>query len=111
MTTQDHATIDLVGFDRRTDTVLLVMVEPRSWGSQGLLLPDIQEKVNTYLVYVMDGQLVADYPIAAGKQVRFELRCSEPPDEREKEFLEIVRRKHLDPLGISFEWKEITSDA
>ena len=109
MTTSQHDTVDFVAYDPQTNTVILVLVEDRPWGEQGELLPDLQAKFNTYLSYTLDGQLVADYPIADGKQVRFELRSLFPPGQREKEFLDIVNRQHLRPVSIDFERLPIES--
>ena len=107
MTVEQRDLIDFVGLNEASDTVLLVMVEWREWGESGILLPDLENKLNTYFTYVAEGQLVKDYPCAVRKTVRFELRTVFPPGFREKEFLEIVRRQHLDPAGIEFTWRII----
>jgi hypothetical protein len=39
------------------------------------------------------------------------LRCSQPPGDRELEFLRIVAAKHLEPAGIHFRWKLIGDKA
>jgi hypothetical protein len=107
VTTRDHQTIDLVAHHEATDTVLLVMVEDRPWGNRGALLPDLEEKLNTYLSYALDGGLAEDYPDYVGKPIRIELRALHPPGEREEEFLEIVRERHLSPVGIALRWSLI----
>jgi len=83
------------------------MVEPRDWGDRGLLLPDLQEKFNSYLSYIIEGQLESDYPEVAGLPVEIELRSSPPPGERELGFLNIVTKQHLEPANIGFSWKLI----
>jgi len=87
------------------------MVEAREWGDQGRLLPDLQEKFNTYLTYVTERQLASDYPQVAGLPVEIELRCSTPPGEREAEFLRIVAKQYLEPARIGFSWKVIKTAA
>ena len=63
MSTQRHSIIDVVTHDPKSDRALLAMTETRSWlvGAPKLLF-DIQEKLNTYIAYVAQGQLARDYP-------------------------------------------------
>jgi len=51
MTISTPGTIDFVAHDPSRDEALLVMVEDRSWGDAGALLPDLQAKLNLYLDY------------------------------------------------------------
>lgn len=60
MTVENTRVIDFVAHDPADDSVLLVMVEERSWGDRGSLLRDLQEKLNTYLDYAVEGWLVVD---------------------------------------------------
>jgi hypothetical protein len=99
---QKHQQIDFVAHDPKSDRVVLSMVETRSWGEHGALLPDFQEKLNTYLGYVLGGQLTKDYPAMKGKKIKFLLQTKFPLGEREEELIEIVKKKYLDPRDI--EW-------
>jgi hypothetical protein len=103
MTTRDHDTIDFVTYDHAGDRMTLVLVENRPWGVRGENLSDLQEKLNTYLIYVIDGQLVNDFPMAQGKRVSFQLRTAVALGDREMEFLQIVENAHLRPAGIDLE--------
>jgi len=74
----DTNTIDLVA--READgTVLLVMVEERPWGSDPHQSSQLQEKINLYVGYVLDGSLARQYPETTGKPVRIRLDCAEMP--------------------------------
>jgi hypothetical protein len=97
---QKHQQIDVVSHDPKTDRVVLSLVETRSWGEHGALLPDLQEKVNAYLNYVEGGQLWRDYPAMKGKKVAFRLHSQFPPTPRECDFVDIVKRKYLDSLDV-----------
>ena len=79
------------------------MVEHREWGDKGELLPDLQAKLNTYLAFVVDGQLEQRYPALKGKRVRFRLHSQQPPGERERQFIQIVRKQDLAPRGIQWQ--------
>jgi len=83
MSTEQHSVVNIVAHDPKSDRALPAMTETRSWseGSKKLLF-DIQEKLNTYIGYVAQGQLTRDYPQLSAKKVEFRLICSErPPDE------------------------------
>ena len=105
MPVQDTSVIDLVVHDPKTDSVILCMVEVREWGDRGALLPELQQKLSTYLTYALDGQLVSDYPAMVGKPIRFELRTDFAPTQREQQFMDIVTHQHLEPEGITFRWQ------
>jgi len=107
MTVQQHEVIDFVALDPQGGAVLLVMVESREWGEGGKLLPDLQEKMNTYYSYVTEGRLHQDFPQSTGRAVRIELRSSVAPGFRELEFLRIAKAHHLDEVGIELRWKVI----
>jgi len=107
MTVEQHGAIDFVAYDPVEGVVLLVMVEYREWGEVGVLLPDLQERLNTYFLYATRGELVAHYPEFAGRPVRIELRASSAPGQRELEFLAIVQSRHLAPAGIQLAWRVI----
>ena len=104
MAVSDPEVIDLVAHDPKTDTVSLIMVEVRPWGTRGELLPALQAKIATYLTFALDGQLVELYPHLAGKPIVFELSSAEPPGQRERDFLGIVQSQYLAPDGIG--WRE-----
>jgi hypothetical protein len=74
----EHRKIDLVAHDSKSDRVILAMIEERPWGERGELLPDLQEKLNTYLGYVFGGQLAKDYPAMKDKKVSFLLQTKFP---------------------------------
>jgi hypothetical protein len=83
--------IDLITLDPRSGEVVLRIVERRPWGSDPKQLAQFDEKLNRYLAYVLDGFLVRHYPQYAGKPVRIEIACVEPPtDERVLRFFEGV---------------------
>jgi hypothetical protein len=97
---QNHHKIDVISHDPKTDRVVLSMIETRAWGEAGALLPDFQEKLNTYMGYVLGGQLAQDYPSMKDKKVTFLLQTKFPLTQREEHFVEIVKKKYLDPRDI-----------
>lgn len=60
------------------DGVVLVMIEKRRFGSV-TQLHELEEKLNRYLGYVLDGYLAQHYPEWAGRPVQIRLDCVEAP--------------------------------
>jgi hypothetical protein len=76
---QNPAVVDLVTLDKASDTVVLVMVERRPWGAPREQFKQIEEKLNRYMGYVLDGFLAEQYPQYSGKSVQIRLDCAEAP--------------------------------
>lgn len=74
----DTKTIDLIAHEA-DGTVLLVMVEDRPWASDHDQANQLQEKINLYVGYVLDGSLAQQYPETVGRPVRIRLDCVEAP--------------------------------
>jgi hypothetical protein len=83
--------VDLISPDPETDEVVLTVLEERAWGVSSTQLHELQDKLNNYLGYVLDGFLAREYPEYEGKPVRFELDCREPPRDTETGFLTAFR--------------------
>lgn len=76
---ENPAIIDLITLDPETDKVVLVMIERRPWGTDPRQLTQIEEKINRYMGYVLDGFLAEQYPQYEGKRVVLRLDCAEAP--------------------------------
>lgn len=85
--------IDQIAHDAQTDEVRLTMVERRPWDGSELQLFQLQEKLNTYLSFALDGELAEAYPALRDKRVRLRLECATPPDETVIQFLRVVREQ------------------
>jgi hypothetical protein len=94
--------IDVVAHDVKTDEVALIMHEAREWdGSDGRLF-QLQEKINAYLAFALDGEMAGAYPAFVGKAIRLQLDCATAPDVRTLGFIDVVRRQ-IAYQGIKFE--------
>jgi hypothetical protein len=82
--------IDLFGVDQKTDDVLLAMNEPRPWDGSDERLHELQEKFNTYVSFLLDGEMITAHPELVGKTARIELRCDHMPDERALGLLSLI---------------------
>jgi hypothetical protein len=70
--------VDLIRPDAASGEIVLLMLEDRPWGGEDQLY-QLEDKINRYLGYVLDGWLARQYPQYEGRPVRFELECREPP--------------------------------
>ena len=93
--------IDVVAFDANGD-VVLIMTESRPWDGSDERLYQLQEKVNAYLSFALDGEMVESYPQAAGKAFRLRLKCASEPDPRTRHFIGVIR-KQIAYQHIAFE--------
>ena len=55
------------------------MFERRPWGASPRQLTQIEEKINRYMGYVLDGFLAEHHPEHVGKEVQIRIDCAEPP--------------------------------
>lgn len=85
--------IDVVAFDAATGDVILIMTETRPWDGSDERLYQLQEKVNAYLSFALDGEMLEAYPEAAAKAFRLRLKCASPPDPRTLKFIEVIRKQ------------------
>ncbi len=59
---EDTEVIDLVTFDKKSNTLILVMIETRDWDSSSSMYSELQDKLSNYIAYVESGQLFEKYP-------------------------------------------------
>ena len=90
----EHAhVIDLVAHDAKEGAVALIMLEPRPWDGSELRLFQLQEKVNAYLSFALDGEMAEAYPQLVSLPLRLQLDCATPPDAMTVSFLSHVREQ------------------
>jgi hypothetical protein len=85
------AVIDLLTHDRESGQVELVMFEPRAWEGGEEQLFQLQEKLNAYVSFALDGEMAETYPELINHPLRVVLRCLELPPTEAVEFLAQVR--------------------
>ena len=99
----EHAhVIDLIADDTKTGEVTLIMLEERPWDGSEFRLFQLQEKINAYLSFALDGEMAEAYPQFANRKLRIQLDCVGMPDPGVVEFLSMVREQ-IGFQGINFE--------
>jgi hypothetical protein len=85
--------IDVIAEDDKTGEVTLIMLEPRPWDGSELRLFQLQEKINAYLSFALDGEMTEAYPQFEGKKLRLQLDCVGMPGNDVVGFLSMVREQ------------------
>ena len=76
---ENSKVVDLISVDPASGQVVLTMIERRPWGASDRQFEQIEEKINRYMGYALDGFLVQHYPEYEGKPVQIRLECAEEP--------------------------------
>ena len=93
--------IDLVTYDPKSGEYVLIMTEERQWDGSADRVLQLQEKINNYLSFALDGQMAREYPGSVGKPIRLQLDCIAQPDVDSGRFIELVREKlKLDAIRL-----------
>lgn len=93
--------LDAFAHDTRDDVLVLAMFETRAWDLGDRQLWQLQEKLNAYVSFILDGELKDNFPHFAGKPVRIELRTVHEPSERAMGFLGRARDQlALQEIGL-----------
>jgi hypothetical protein len=101
---ENPGVLDALGVDPATGEFVLVMFEPRPWTGGDPQLVQLQEKLNAYMSFALDGEMEEQLPQAAGKKLRITLACAEEPPATVTELLTKVREQiSLQGIGFSVE--------
>lgn len=98
---ENPRSLDALAFDGETGEAVLIMVEPRAWDGSEARLFQLQEKVNAYLSFALDGEMTDAFPHLAGKPVRLQLDCAVPPDSMTEHLIAAVR-EHIALQDMKF---------
>jgi hypothetical protein len=94
--------LDAFAHDTRANKLVLAMYEGRPWSGEDWQLFQLQEKLNAYISFVLDGELADGFPDLAGKPVEIQLRSIHEPDAKTLDLIEHVRQQ-LALQQIAFE--------
>ena len=87
----EHAhVIDIVAHDAQTGEFALIMLEQRPWDGSELQMFQLQEKLNAYLSFALDGEMAEAYPDLSKLPLRIQIDCAAMPEGAILEFLNHV---------------------
>ncbi len=72
--------LDAFAYDGRRATLVLAMYETRPWTGGEQQLFQLQEKLNAYASFILDGEMRDSFPQYADKPVEIQLRTRYEPD-------------------------------
>lgn len=93
--------IDLVTHDPARDEYKLIMIEGRPWSDAPEQLEQLGEKINNYVMFVLDEGLLRAYPETAGHPLCIQLDCVTPPTAEAQELIDLASERLRD-YGIRF---------
>lgn len=99
--------LDALVQEERTQRVVLAMFERRPWEGDGQQLWQLQEKLNAYASFLLDGEFEETHPQFAGMKTCIQLRTLHPPCPKALEFLEQARIQ-LQLMEVDLEIWEIS---
>jgi hypothetical protein len=73
--------LDAFAYDSRRDTLVLAMYETRPWDGGETQLYQLQEKLNAYASFILDGEMTESFPQYADRPVEIQLRTRHEPDD------------------------------
>jgi hypothetical protein len=74
-------TVDLVTHDPERDQFVLIIVHSGGWDGSADEEDSLLQKLNSYLHFVLDGELAQRYPQATGQKIRLQIdSASDPPN-------------------------------
>lgn len=104
---ENPGVLDAFAHDTREDKLVLAMYETRPWLGEDRQLLQLQEKLNAYLSFVLDGELADAFPQLVGKPLEIQLRTIHEPEERAWELIGRIREQ-LGFQQIKFDVVQIT---
>jgi hypothetical protein len=90
---ENPGVLDAFAHDTREDKLVLAMYERRPWAADDAQLLQLQEKLNAYLSFVLDGEMTDAFPQLAGKPVEIQLRTVHDPDARAWDLIRRIREQ------------------
>lgn len=88
MTIENAETVDLIAKDAGHGEVSLIMVEPRPWDGSEQQVDQLLAKLNNYVAFALEGELLEKMPEVEGRSLRVQLDCASPPPD---ELVETIR--------------------
>ena len=72
--------LDAFAYDGQRDMLILAMYETREWNSDEQQIFQLQEKLNAYASFILDGEMAESFPQYRDKKVEIQLRTRYRPD-------------------------------
>lgn len=77
---ENPGVLDAFAHNTAEDKLVMAMYENRPWFGEEKQLLQLEEKLNAYLSFVLDGEMTQAFPHLAGKPLEIQLRTVHEPD-------------------------------
>ncbi|WP_017327096.1 DUF6572 domain-containing protein [Synechococcus sp. PCC 7336] len=94
--------IDMAAYNPEKHEVILSIIEVRPWDGSVNQLLELQDKINSYMEFIVDGHLQKMYSNVRIDNVTIQIDCSHEPDAKTSEFLEAIRLQ-LSPYNVNID--------
>ncbi|GIQ61377.1 hypothetical protein Flavo103_45120 [Flavobacterium collinsii] len=105
MSVEDKTVIDIITTDKQGILVLTIS-DHLEWDDENEHLLLLQDKINSYLDFIENGQLAESYPDKADKTIMIQIVFKYQPNKTAEEFLAIVER-FLNEKGYAFDFYKL----
>ena len=110
MSVKDISTIDGMGIDKSTDTLVFLITDPYQWPIQEYEhLKAFQQKINSYVAYIENKGYRSQYGSRTFSGFRIEAEFKYPPTEAGESFFR-AGKKQLSERNIDFVWNVINKE-
>jgi hypothetical protein len=86
MAVDEPEKIDVIGVDKKTGDVVLTISDHLGWEDEGSHLQILEQKLNSYLRFVENGEILEKYPAATGKPIVLRIVGLHPLTDRATRF-------------------------
>jgi hypothetical protein len=90
---ENPTVLDAMALDSATDKVILAMYETREWTGGEEQLAQLENKVNAYLSFILDGEMTEAFPQLRDKAVEIQLRTTHLPDDSAANLIVRIREQ------------------
>lgn len=104
MSIEQSNTVDFIGEDNATGSVVLTISDHLDWEQEDQHLSLLQAKLNTYLAFVEGGEIAEKYPTAQGKEIRIEIVAQYALSDKALNFLRKAQPV-VERAGFSLSWR------
>ncbi|MEX1117329.1 MAG: DUF6572 domain-containing protein [Terrimicrobiaceae bacterium] len=101
--------MDALAHDSREGKLVMAMYESRPWEGGEYQLFQLQEKLNAYLSFALDGEMEEAFPQFAGLPLEIQLRTTHEPDPAAWDLIRRIREQ-LGFQSITFEVIQVEAD-
>jgi len=101
--------MDAFAHDSREGKLVMAMYENRPWEGGEHQLFQLQEKLNAYLSFALDGEMEEAFPQLAGLPLAIQLRTTSEPDPAAWDLIRRIREQ-LAFQSITFEVIQVEED-